>query len=157
MSSKEDISSIQSPYELRNTPLKVRVIQKLCFSKTLHNDSWLSDELSEEEIMSVRNALQALMPMDTMVTDMWDWDIRFEDITFEESFFDVAFGGEDEIAGHAEQLKEDILTWIDEYAMDYAQEQWDDDEFEKWVYEQSVELIKNGVKVSRKNLHNMAR
>jgi hypothetical protein len=30
------------------------------------------------------------MPLDTMVTDMWDWDIHFEKLTFVDTYFDVA-------------------------------------------------------------------
>jgi len=81
------------------------------------------------------------MPLDTMVTDMWDWDIHFEHSTFIDTYFDIALGPEDAALAEVESLKEDVLGWIDEYGMDYAQDQMSKEEFEEFVVAQCREFI----------------
>ncbi len=76
-----------------------------------------------------------------MVTDMWDWDIHFENSTFVDTYFDVALGPEDVALAEAESLQEDILGWIDEYGMDYAQDQMTQEELEAMVLMQCREFI----------------
>jgi len=104
-------------------------------------ESHISDKLSDEEREKVKDILHQLMPLDTMVTDMWDWDIRFEDITFEDCFFDVALASEDVAMEQAEYLKNDIIEWINEFNMDYAQNQYDGNEFEKYILDQCKTFI----------------
>ena len=99
------------------------------------------DDLTEQEVEGLRSALRELMPLDTMVTDMWDRDIHFENSTFENNFFDVALGPEDVALAEAESLREDILGWIDDYGMDYAQDQMTQEEFEALVLTHCREFI----------------
>lgn len=117
------------------------VLQKLCPGKFLIEDSWPYDELDDEDIEAAGDVLRALMPLDTIVTDMWDWDIHFEEKTFEETYFDVALGQEEYALTQAEYLKDDLMQWIDEMGMDYAQEEFSGDEFEKWVLEQCLQFV----------------
>jgi hypothetical protein len=114
---------------------KSLILQNLCPGKFLIEDPCPRDELDENDVEAVRAALRELMPLDTTVTDMWDWDLHFEDTTFEDTYFDVALGPEDFAQAQAECLKEDLLQWIDEYGMDYAQEQRSEEEFEQWIHE----------------------
>ena len=123
---------------------KTYIFQKLCPGKFLIEDPWPHDELSDEQVEEVKDTLRELMPLDTMVTDMWDWDLHFEDSTFEDCYFDVALGPEDSALAEAENLKEDILKWIDDYGMDYDQQSNSEEEgkeFEDWVLGQSREFI----------------
>jgi hypothetical protein len=76
-----------------------------------------------------------------MVTDMWDWDIHFEDSTFEDCFFDVALGPEDFALALADNLKDDILDWIEEYGMDYAQDEFEGDEFDEYILRHCRDFI----------------
>lgn len=141
MSMKEDIPI--SGFEPGQTDIlfKTLVLQKLFPGKFLIKDPWPYDEIDEKDVGRAKDTLRELMSLDTMVTDMWDWDIHFEDTTFEDSYFDIALGREDYALSEAENLKEDILGWIDEYGMDYAQEQYSDGQFEEWILEQCREFI----------------
>lgn len=120
---------------------KILIFQKLCPGKCLVTEPWPADELSDEEMEKAKDTLRQLMPLDTMVTNMWDWGIRFEDFTFEDCFFDVAIASEDFAMAQAEYLKEDIIRWIDEYDMDYAEEQFEAEGFEKWILDQCKAFI----------------
>lgn len=82
------------------------------------------------------------MPRNTIVTDLWDWDIQFQ----EESFGDIeeaAFCGDDEIERFSEQLAADFERWVDEYEMDYNQNEYETaDGFSAFVKEQCVQFMK---------------
>ncbi len=124
-----------------DTLFRVLVFQRLCPGKFLLEEPRPPDELTEEEVEGLRSSLRELMPLDTMVTDMWDWDIHFENSTFVDTYFDVALGPEDVALAEAESLQEDILGWIDEYGMDYAQDQMTQEELEAMVLMQCREFI----------------
>lgn len=88
-----------------------------------------------------RERLISLMPRFSMVLDLWDWDIRFED-TFD-GLEDAAFAEGDEQVAVADSLADDFLQWIDQYDMDYDQTGWDsDDDFEKWIRQQCRDFMK---------------
>jgi hypothetical protein len=142
MDSKENIPISRFGPHQADILFKRLVLQNLCPRKFLIEDPWLRDELDEDDVETVRAALRELMPLDTIVTDMWDWDLHFEDTTFEDTYFDVAFGPEDFALAQAECLKEDLLLWMDEYGMDYAQEQRSEEEFEQWIHDQCKEFIR---------------
>lgn len=120
---------------------KTLVFQKLFPAKFLIPDPWPYDELTDEEVEAGIDALRQLMPLDTIVTDMWDYDVRFEDSTFENTYFDVALGSDEFAYSQAEHLKEDMLGWIQEFGMDYAQDQWTEEEFGQWVLNQCKDFI----------------
>jgi hypothetical protein len=90
----------------------------------------------------LRERLVALMPRESMVTDLWDWDIHFEETSFGD-IKDAAFADDEELGQYAENLAEDFLQWIDEYAMDYNQEGWSsDEEFSEWIGERCLEFMR---------------
>lgn len=112
---------------------------------TSENDSWenvLAQYLSESAPPTdIRQRLIGLIPLDTIVTDLWGLDIHFEEISFDD-ITEVAFGTDEEIAKNAEYLAEDFLGWIDEYDMDYAQEDWEPGELEEWVFEECLKFMR---------------
>lgn len=118
------------------------VFQRLCPRKFVLEDPFPYDELGDEEVEEMRATLTALMPLDTIVADLWDWDIHFEELTFGDSFFRVALGDEVNALAEAKILADDILGWIDEYGMDYAQESFEDDDFTAWIREESESFIR---------------
>jgi hypothetical protein len=120
---------------------KTLVFQKLFPRKFLIPDPCPFDDLTYGEVKAGKDSLRQLMPLDTIVTDMWDYDIHFEDSTFEDTYFDVALGSDEFAYSQAEHLKEDILGWIQEFGMDYAQDQWTEEEFEQWVHNQCKDFI----------------
>jgi len=82
------------------------------------------------------------MPQNTVVTDLWDWDIRFEEESFDD-IEDVAFCREEEIEHFAELLASDFERWVDEYEMDYNQNEFENpDGFSAFVKEQCVQFMK---------------
>ena len=98
--------------------------------------------MSEGQQADLKVELQSLMPMNSMIMDMWGWDLHFEDHAFDDCFFEVAFGSEKLALEKAPYLKDDVLKWIDEYKMDYAQEMYNKNDFEKWIYDECVKFIK---------------
>lgn len=122
---------------------KLLVFQKFCPGKFLIQEPWPFDELNEDEVGTLKDRLREFMPLDTIVTDLWDWDIRFEDKTFNDSYFDVALGAEQYAIEQAKLLKDDFLEWIDECQMDYDQHRWENqEEFEDWIHSECVRFIK---------------
>jgi hypothetical protein len=141
MNAKENIPISRFGKHQSNILFKRLVFQNLCPGKFLIEDPWLFDELDEDGVEALKDELIKLMPLDTIVTDMWDWDLHFEDTTFEDSIFEVALGPEENVFKYVEYLQEDLLRWIDEYGMVYAQDQFSDKEFEQLIYDQCVEFI----------------
>ena len=81
-----------------------------------------------------------LMPLNTRLTDLWDWDIRFEE-SFD-GIEDAAFCSEEEFEYYANMLAEDFERYIDEYAMDYNQQGWDTpEEFSVWIKEECLNFM----------------
>ena len=141
MGSRGDIPISRFGSEQCGILFKTLVFQKLFPGKFLISDPWPYDELTDEEVEAGKDVLRQLMPLNTIVTDMWDWDIRFEDLTLDDTYFDVALGSDEFAYSQAEHLKEDVLTWIQEFCMDYAQDQYDEGEFEQWVLGQWRDFI----------------
>jgi hypothetical protein len=124
-----------------NLLFRLYVLQKLCPGKFLLKAPWVYDELDDDAVCELKQSLTELMPLDTMVTDMWDWEIHFENITFEDSFFDIAFGTEPVAMEESGCLPQDILGWIDQFDMDYSYMELEQDQFEKWVEDECVRFI----------------
>jgi hypothetical protein len=100
-----------------------------------------SDVASNETDDAMRTSLLRLMPRDTMVTDLWCWDIRTEDESFSD-LAEIAFLDGDELLQHAAFLADDFLRWIDDFAMDYNQNEWEPAEFEEYVKEQCTDFMR---------------
>jgi len=143
MPDKDNILISALPHDQKDILYKISAFQKMSPGKFLIQEPWPYDELDEDEVDILKEALKEFMPLDTIVTDLWDWDIDFEDRTFEDNYFDVALGAEEYALAQAKFLKEDFLEWIDEYGIDYDQTQWDEEkEFDNWIYDECVKFIK---------------
>lgn len=105
----------------------------------LNIECYLSGEDPEE---AKERRLIECMPLDTIVTDLWDADIRFE----EESFGDIedaAFCDEEALEPIAEQLAEDFERWVVEYELDYNRNGFDSPEdFSAFVKEECLKFMK---------------
>lgn len=141
--SEPDVSSI--PFELDD------VVQYIISQYVLpcaesytnkHIRSYLKegDNDEEDEDDPIRERLIELMPLDTIVTDLWDWDIRFESESFDD-IAEVAFGTDEGISEDAKCLADDFLRWIDEYDIDYNQQDWEPGEFENYIKEQCLAFM----------------
>jgi hypothetical protein len=98
--------------------------------------------LSDEDLQILKERLNQWMPFDSMIVDLWDWDIHFEEQLGEDWYFETVFGPSSSIESCADTLAEFFLECIDEYNMDYAQNNWTDADFEKWIKEQCSIFIK---------------
>jgi hypothetical protein len=135
------------PYDLDDIATYVVSEYVLYFAESYTNvniKTYLNGEFSEgeEEVdEALRERLRALMPRDSMVMDLWSWDIHFEDESFDD-ISTVAFSDEDELAKYADTLAENFLRWIDEYGMDYNQQDWQSpDEFSGWIRQQCLDFL----------------
>lgn len=101
-----------------------------------------SDENEDDEDAEMRERLIDLMPRDSMIMDLWDWDIHFEESSFDD-IEDAAFADDDELIQNAESLAIDFLQWIDEYGIDYDQQGWSSPEdFSEWIGQQCLDFMK---------------
>jgi hypothetical protein len=131
------------------TLYKILVFQKLCPGKFLLDDPYPNAELQEDELWELKRRLNNLMPLESMIIDLWDYDLHFEETTFEATYFDVACGPADLANAEAESLQEEFLNWNIEYNMGYDQADWEEGEYEKWVLEE----CKNFIKKWRQNIY----
>lgn len=96
-------------------------------------------EKAEDEL---RRELLSLMPNDLIVLTLWDWDIRFENHSFEDMLELTFTADEDYVNQETVSLFEDFLSWIDEMGMDFAQDQYSDGEFEEMIRDACSSFIK---------------
>jgi hypothetical protein len=70
-----------------------------------------------------RDRLRAAMPLDTIITDLWDWDVHFEDGDHlsDDWLIEAAFGSDDSLDDCADQLEELFHCKVREYDIDYDQ------------------------------------
>lgn len=88
-----------------------------------------------------RRRLIECMPLDTLVTELWDWDIRFEEESFED-LEAVAFCADEQLAEYAHCLAGDVERWINEYDIDYNQNGFENPEaYVKWIRGQCLEFM----------------
>jgi hypothetical protein len=50
--------------------------------------------LSEEMLDELKDRLRECMPLDSMITDLWDWDIHFEEDLCDDWYFEAVFGAD---------------------------------------------------------------
>lgn len=129
---------------------KVLMLQKLCPEKFLIENPHPLEELNSEEIWELKSKLNDLMPKESVILSLWDYDLHFEDTTFEDTYFDVTLGPEYLALAQSVTLQEDFLNWNIEYNMGYDQADWEEGEFDKWVLEE----CKNFIKKWRLNIYN---
>jgi len=98
------------------------------------------DDLTEEEFEALTDRLDACMPRDSMMMDLWDWDIHFERVLEDDWYFEAALGPECLIPSCADDLADLFLEKVDEYGMDYNQSQGDED-FESRVREEAEKFV----------------
>lgn len=96
--------------------------------------------LNEEHLNELKGQLRECMPLDSMITDLWDWDLHFEKDLDYDWYFDTIFGDESRIDQSAESLSEYFLEKCDKYGIYYHQDD-DDLEFEAMVLRQAKLFI----------------
>jgi hypothetical protein len=97
-------------------------------------------ELSDEELYNLKEDLDKCMPRESMMIDLWDWDIHFERELSDDWYFETVFGDLDSAQDCADELADLFLEKVDEYEMDYDQHA-DPDAFESLVHDEAVKFV----------------
>jgi hypothetical protein len=93
-------------------------------------------------IEAFRDALRQAMPRDSMILDLWCWDVHLEDGDHlsDDWLIEAAFGDDDSLEWCVEELVELFLRRADEYNMDYNRHE-DPGAFTKLVEDASEAFI----------------
>ena len=83
-------------------------------------DPWPPEALSDEDMEALTDSLNACIPVNSWITDLWDWDIHFERALEYDWYFEAVFG-EAAIQPCADELADFFLEKVEEFDMDYDQ------------------------------------
>jgi ankyrin repeat protein len=123
------------------------LLQKLYPDKFGIENIYPPSVLEDKESDNLLYFLRTYMPLDTIITDLWDWDIRFEYDLEADWLYNTIFGDQTNIEENGSELVDFFLEKVDEYELDYNQI-YDDQKFNLFVQEEAARFIKNW----RKNL-----
>jgi len=99
-------------------------------------------ELSEDELDQLKIRLNEFMPPESMIKDLWDWDLHFEDYLSDDWYFEAVFGGASSSRYCAEILAEFFLEKVDEFSMDYDQQAYTSyDDFKNMALEEALKFV----------------
>jgi hypothetical protein len=99
-------------------------------------------ELSDEDLDRLKDRLSGCMPRRSMIIDLWDWDIRFEELLEDDWYFEAAFGTPDTVDECATELADLFLEQVDKWGIDYNQYE-DPDGFEEMVSEEARKFVRS--------------
>jgi hypothetical protein len=111
---------------------------------------YITTELSDEEFEELRNNLNGCMPLGSMILDLWDENVRFEEKLSSEWYVEAAFGTEDSLAFCAEQLEVFFMSHVEDLSLDYNQK-GEDELFNELVKDEARQFVKNW----RKNIYSL--
>lgn len=97
--------------------------------------------LSDEELDELKRRLNECMPSNSMIMDLWDWDIHFEEELGCDWYFEVAFGSlKSNLACCVDELASFFMEKVIEYDLDYNQDN-DSAEFNEMVRKEAHDFI----------------
>jgi hypothetical protein len=99
-----------------------------------------SEQASADALEILRYRLTGCMPVDSMIMDLWDWDIHFENDLDHDWYFDAVFGSPSSIAENAHDLASFFHEKVAEFGTDYDQSK-DYPDFEELVAEEAERFI----------------
>lgn len=85
--------------------------------------------------------IRASIPLDTMITDLWNWDVHFESHLDDDWFYQAIFGPPEVIAACARDVADFFIEQCYELDLDYGTSP-DDPDFEEMILEESEKLIR---------------
>ncbi|MGH7146939.1 MAG: hypothetical protein ACREIJ_03455 [Nitrospiraceae bacterium] len=106
-------------------------------------------ELTDQELEELKGSLNQCMPLESLLLDLWDWDIHFEDELGDDWYFEAVFGAQSSADSCSEDLANLFLEKCEEYGMDYKQQE-DLEAFKALVREEAVKFVTGW----RKNIFN---
>ena len=98
------------------------------------------DVLSDDELEDLKRRLKNCMPVETLITDLWDWDLHFEESLEDDWYFAAVFGDPSGLGDCAEQLAAFFLDACNENDLDYDQHD-DEESFDERVHDQAREFL----------------
>ena len=99
--------------------------------------------ISAEEWEEAKRRLNGLMPLDSIIFDLWDWDLHFEEDLTDDWYLAAVFGSEEDVESCASSLAEYFLENVARFGMDYAEEEFDESgSFEAFVQDGAEAFIK---------------
>jgi hypothetical protein len=84
----------------------------------LAGDPYPPGELSDDDLTDFQRRLVKCMPLDSLIIQLWDWDVQFQDLLGEDWFFSAAFGGPETADECASELEELFLAKAAEFGID---------------------------------------
>jgi len=100
-------------------------------------------ELSEKELETIKDKFNALIPLDSFIVDLWDWDLHFENELSNDWYFEAVFGRKSNIHVAAEELANYFMEKSKEHSIDYNQSQYSPEEYYAHVLNESLQFIIN--------------
>lgn len=98
--------------------------------------------LEDDKLDDFKRRLGEFMPLNSIIIDLWDWDIQFQWELGDDWFLAAAFGDPGTLDSCATDLADFFLEKVDEYGMDY--DQYDDREgFADLIKKESMKFIEN--------------
>ena len=79
-------------------------------------------ELSEDQLEELKFQLNRYMPIYSMIIDLWDWDIHFENMLGDEWYFESVFGSASTLKECAEELADYFIEQDYENNLGYDQD-----------------------------------
>ncbi|WP_332671655.1 hypothetical protein [Aromatoleum sp.] len=109
-----------------------------------------ASSLSDEALEEFKYSINECMPLSTMITDLWDWNIHFENEEYlgDDWYFDAIFGAPSSLQDCAGQLAEFFIDECGALDVDYDHD-LDDPVFVSLVQEHAERFIEGW----RKNLY----
>lgn len=98
-------------------------------------------QLSEEQLAQMQSRLTESIPLDSIITDLWNADIHFEEDLGDDWYFQALFGSAVSAASCAAQLADFFIEKCDDHAFDYDQSP-ESPEFRALVLDHANRLIR---------------
>lgn len=97
--------------------------------------------LDESDLEDLKDRLIALMPRDSLIVTLWDWDVRFEQDLDDDRFFQAALGSDDTAGECAEQLASYFLVKADEFGIELGLDPGSEVEEADMVYDEAMSFV----------------
>ncbi len=129
--------------DFRSTLMGYFILSKLSSDHFIIEVPYPPTELTEKELETLKDEFNALMPLDSFIVDLWDWDLHFENELSSDWYFEAVFGRKSTINLVAKELANYFMDKSEEYSIDYNQSQYSREELYAHVMNESVKFILN--------------
>jgi len=108
----------------------------------------MTTELSDEEFEELKSNLNGCMPLGSMILDLWDENVRFEENLTPAWYMEAAFGTAETLSDCADKLERFFLENVERLALDYNQH-GEEELFHELIKDEARQFVKNW----RKNIY----